>query len=64
MMRPFDGQSSNSVLTLENCSIHLIVEVKQLQQSGILVLFLPPYSPDLNPIDEAFSYVKSYLKKT
>ena len=64
MMRPFDGQSSNSILIMDNCSIHHIVEVKQLlQQSGILVLFLPPYSPDLNPIEEAFSYVKSYLKK-
>ena len=26
-------------------------------------MFLPPYSPDLNPIEEAFSYVKAYLRK-
>ena len=64
MMRPFDGQSPNSVLVMDNCSIHHITEVKQfLQQSGILVLFLPPYSPDSNPIEEAFSYVKGYLRK-
>ena len=27
------------------------------------MLFLPPYSPDYNPIEEAFSYVKGYLKE-
>lgn len=29
MMRPFDGQSSNSVLVMDNCSIHHLYEVKQ-----------------------------------
>ena len=29
---------------------------------GALMIFLPPYSPDLNPIEETFSSVKSYLK--
>ena len=39
------------------------VEVKQvLEEAGILVLFLPPYSPDKDPLEEAFSYVKYYLK--
>ena len=49
---------------MDDCSIHHIIEVKDLlQQSGIILLFLPPYSPDLNPIEEAFSYVKGYLRK-
>jgi transposase len=40
------------------------VKVKNLlHQAGILVLFLPPYSQDLDPIEEAFNYVKTYLKK-
>ena len=26
------------------------------------MIYLPPYSPDLNPIEEAFSYIKYYLK--
>ena len=30
---------------------------------GILVIFLPPYSPDLNPIEELFSQIKYYLKE-
>ena len=33
-----------------------------IEQVGVIVHFLPPYSPDLNPIEEAFSKVKSELK--
>ena len=65
-MMPFNGANPHSVLILDNCSVHHIYEVKDLlQQAGILVLFLPPYSPNLNPIDleEAFNYVKCYLRK-
>ena len=29
---------------------------------GAIIRFLPPYSPDLNPIEEVFSKVKTYLK--
>ena len=50
---------------MDNCSIHHIQEVKNiLLQAGILLLYLPPYSPDLNPAKELFSYVKYYLKVT
>ena len=63
-MLPFDGQNPHSILVLDNCTIHHISEVREvLQNSGIVTLFLPPYSPDLNPLEEAFSYVKQYLKK-
>ena len=49
---------------MDNCSVHHTAKVRYLlQQVGILVLYLPPYSPDLNPAEEAFSFVKSYLKK-
>ena len=33
-----------------------------LEEIGVLVHFLPPYSPDFNPIEEAFSKVKSDLE--
>ena len=40
MMKPFDGHSPNSVLILDNCFVHNISEVTQLQtQAGIVVLF-------------------------
>ena len=53
-----------SILILDNCAFLHVEEVKDLlAQSGIVAMFLPPYSPDLNPIEEAFSYVKAYLRK-
>ena len=49
-MNPYDGDSDNSILILDNCSIHYVESVLTLlQQSGILTIFLPPYGPDLNP---------------
>ena len=30
--------------------------------SGIRLYYLPPYSPDLNPIEESFAYLKAYLQ--
>ena len=30
---------------------------------GVILEFLPPYSPDLNPIEEAFSAIKQYLRR-
>ncbi len=62
-MLPFDGENPKSIVVLDNCSIHHITEVENLfQMAGILVLFLPPYSPDFNPAEELFSYIKYYLK--
>ena len=34
-----------------------------IEDAGILLFFLPPYSPDYNPIEELFSYLKYYLKE-
>jgi transposase len=34
-----------------------------VRDAGILLLYLPPYSPDYNPIEELFSYAKYYLKE-
>ena len=63
-MNPYDGDSDNSILILDNYSIHYVESVLTLlQQSGILTIFLPPYSPDLNPIELTFSYLKKYLQE-
>ena len=63
-MHPFDGSSPRSIVIMDNCSIHRVPEVKQIFDAvGIVVFFLPPYSPDYNPIEETFSYVKYYLKQ-
>jgi len=34
-----------------------------IEATGACVLFLPPYSPDFNPIEMAFSKIKTLLKK-
>lgn len=63
-MQQYDGIASRSIVILDNCSIHHVTEVTELfREAGIVVFYLPPYSPDLNPIEELFSYVKYYLKR-
>ena len=62
-LQPFNGVNPHSVVILDNCSIHHCPEVvSSLHDVGVLVHFLPPYSPDLNPIEEAFSKIKYELK--
>lgn len=62
-LMPFDGINPNSVVILDNCSVHHVSGVvSMITEIGALVHFLPPYSPDLNPIEECFSKVKSQLK--
>ena len=63
-IHPYDGVAPKSILIMDNCLIHHVQDVLDLLQScGILVVFLPPYSPDFTPIESAFSFVKQYLKK-
>lgn len=63
-MLPFDGINPRSICIMDNASVHKTAEIVDLfAQCGIILLFLPPYSPDLNPAEESFSYVKSYLRK-
>ena len=53
------------VVILDNLSSHKSAKAAQiLKQRGAWFLFLPPYSPDLNPIEMAFSKLKAYLRAT
>lgn len=62
IIQSFDGNNSRSVVVLDNASIHHVEAVCDLiSAAGALIRFLPPYSPDLNPIEEVFSKVKGYL---
>ena len=62
-MNPFDGTSSKSIVVMDNCSVHHTHEVEdELRNAGVLVIFLPPYSPDFMPIELCFSYIKYYLR--
>ena len=53
----------HSVVVLDNASIHHVDEVvKAIEDVGAIVHFLPPYSPDLNPVEEAFSKAKRMMQ--
>jgi len=57
--------SPGQVLVMDNLGAHRGEWVRELiQERGCELLYLPPYSPDLNPIEEAFSKVKGLLRRT
>jgi transposase len=52
------------IVVLDNLSSHNVTGVKELIESvGARVLYLPPYSPDFNPIEQVFSKLKTMLRK-
>lgn len=56
--------SEGDVVVIDNASIHKADAVVQaIKAAGAEVLFLPPYSPDYNPIEEAWSKFKALLRR-
>jgi transposase len=52
------------IVILDNLSIHLGSRVKEaIEARGCQLLFLPTYSPDFSPIEEAFSKLKTILRR-
>jgi transposase len=52
------------IVVMDNLSSHKSDEVRDLiEAAGANLLFLPPYSPDFNPIEQAFSKIKAHLRK-
>ncbi len=52
------------VVVMDNLSSHKGGKVKEIiEGKGCQLLYLPPYSPDLNPIEEAFAKLKALLRK-
>jgi transposase len=49
------------IVVMDNLSVQRIEQL--IEETGATLLFPPPYSPDFNPIEEAFSKVKSILRK-
>ena len=53
-MNPYP--QDNSIIVLDNCAIHKSEVLREVvTANGQLIIFLPPYSPDYNPIEESFS---------
>jgi transposase len=54
----------HSVLVMDNASFHYTERIKQLcTNAGVKLVYLPPYSPDLNPIEEFFAELKKFIKR-
>ena len=52
------------IVVVDNLGAHKSAKVRALiEEMGCQLLYLPPYSPDLNPIEEAFSKIKGTLRK-
>jgi transposase len=52
------------IVVMDNLQVHKSLRVRELiEGAGASVLFLPSYSPDFSPIEEAFSKVKNILRK-
>jgi transposase len=58
VLRPRD------VVIMDNLPAHKVAGVRQaIEAAGAILLYLPPYSPDFNPIENAFSKFKAHVRK-
>ena len=54
---------AGDVVVLDNLAVHKQPEVRAaIEAAGAHVRFLPPYSPDFNPIEQAFAKLKAFLR--
>ena len=49
---------------MDNASFHHSERIEQLcSEAGVKLVYLPPYSPDLNPIEEFFAELKAFIRR-
>ena len=54
----------NSVLVMDNASIHHTARIKQMcRDAGGTLVYLPPYSPNFNPIERFLAELKAFIKR-
>jgi transposase len=55
---------AHSVLVLDNATFHKRNDIQEvIQNNGHTLIFLPPYSPDLNPIEHKWAQAKQVRRK-
>lgn len=55
---------AGDVVIMDNLPAHRVAGIKELIEGrGAKLIYLPPYSPDLNPIEKCWSKIKTYLRK-
>ena len=53
-----------SIICLDNVSIHIYQRIQDaMEAKGCLIQYLPPYSPDFNPIELIFSVLKAWMRR-
>ena len=51
------------VVVMDNLGAHKVKGIREaIEGRGATVIYLPPYSPDLNPIEKCWSKIKTYLR--
>ena len=56
--------SAGDVVVMDNLAAHKVSGIRELiEAKGAKLIYLPPYSPDLNPIEKCWSKIKTYLRK-
>ena len=56
--------SPGDVVVMDNLAAHKVAGVREaITAAGASILYLPPYSPDLNPIEQVFAKLKALLRK-
>jgi transposase len=54
----------SDIVIMDNVSVHKVAGVREaIETRGAILFYLPPYSPDLNPIEQLFSKLKGILRK-
>lgn len=57
--------AQGDVVVMDNLSSHKGFKIRtMIEAAGATLLYLPPYSPDFNPIENAFAKLKALLRKT
>lgn len=64
LFQTLSEKNEKYILVMDNVAFHKTTDIKILiENSGHKLLLLPPYSPFLNPIEEVFNQLKSYVKR-
>lgn len=56
--------NTGEIVVMDNLPAHKVKGIRELIEArGAFLIYLPPYSPDLNPIEKCWSKIKTYLKR-
>jgi transposase len=56
--------SAGDIVVMDNLPAHKVAGVREaIEETGATLRYLPPYSPDFNPIEMAFAKIKAFLRK-